>query len=538
MQKRVLFVAMGTFFVGVFFSFLAALSLHRTEKLAIRHEIQKDVENTALSLSRELTVGIEILYALRNQLASVKKMNESTFMQFAEKSMGRHQNIRAMEWAERVESAQRKGYENAVSADVKDFKINEKNEKEERVAVEDRQRYFPVRYITPYQSNENLIGFDLASNKEIFRALKMSWYQALPIATPDHRQKTSSKNSPFYIMLLPVFEGEPKTSAQRKEVLRGFLLVRFAVEDIFELATNSTVKESINLELLDKDFNQNQKVIYSHYVDLSTLYIDDLTYNTEPIFFSGREWLLRGTPSADYVKSRLSIAPKMIFFVGVFIFGLLAYIIYSLQHRALNIQQRVDAKTSQLRQANRKLEKMSKSDGLTGYNNRDYFEESTDAELKRAQRDKLPISMLLIDFDNIKQYNEQNGRVAGDRIIRLIGHAIADVLKRPGDLLARYEGGTFSVLLPNTQDGAPIASLCIDAIEHLKIPFDAKGKCITVSIGGVTVIDSHEMSGSKLLTYAEIALGKAIAMGRNQFFWIYYPEANQPQKEAEEKVSG
>lgn len=539
-ERKVLFLTIGTILIGVFFSFLSAISLHRSEKLAIQHEVQKDVENTAMSLSRELNIGIELLYALRNQFALVEQMDEATFVKFAEKSMDRHQNIRAMEWAEVVDGNEREHYEIDVSQDASSFKIVERKENAKHadlIEASERNRYFPVRYITPFKSNEHLLGFDLASNADMKGALEMSWYRGVPIATPNLRFKTALDADLAFIMLLPVFNGDPETNAQRKEALRGFLLVRFAVKDIFELATNNTVKESINLELLDKSANQEQNAIHRHFVDKADETAQALSFTSEAIFFAGRQWFIRGIPSAHYVQSRLSIAPHIIFLVGVFIFSLLAYIIYSLQHRALNIQQRVDAKTSQLRQANSKLEKMSMSDGLTGYHNKEYFDECTDAELKRAHRDRLPISLLFIDIDNIAGYNELNGRVAGDRIIRLIGHAASDILKRPGDLLSRYEGGMFSVLLPNTKDGAPIAELCLCAIQNLKIPFDLQGNIVTVSIGGVTVIDSQEVSADKLVTYAQIALGKAIAGGRNQSFWLYNPEEETAKKGHDKKGS-
>lgn len=526
--------------IGLFFSFLAAISLYQSEKLAIKYELQKDVENTVLSLSRELNIGIELLYALKNQLTMVGDINQAKFVAFSEIAMSRHPNIRSLEWAEVVQGKNRALFEADVGKEFSGFSIVESDLRGELISAAARKRYFPVRYVSPYQSNEHVLGFDLASIAVIKNALEMSWYRGVPIATPAFRFRQELGSPIGFIMLLPVFNGDPETDAQRKLALRGFLLVRFDVKDIFELAISNTVKESINLELIDKGFNKNNQVIYSNLVDISAKEMKALSVISEPIFFAGREWAIRGIPSADYLHSRLSIASQMIFLVGVVIFSLLAYLIYSLQHRALNIQQCVDAKTRQLRQANSKLEKMSKSDGLTGYHNREYFDECIDAELKRAHRDGLPISLLMVEIDYMSDYNDKNGRVAGDRLIRLIGNAIAEVLKRPGDLLARYDGETFAVLLPNTKEGCPIGDLCFNAIKCLQIPFDSgvkektKQKSVTVSIGGVTVMETQEVSAHGLVTYSGIALGKAVMSGRNKAIWLYSPEKNQPpSKEAD-----
>lgn len=100
MAKKMMASTLITVFIGLFFSFLAAMSLQRSEQQSVEHEIQKDVENAALSLGRELNIGIELLYALRNQVALSEEINEDAFVAFADSVMNRHPNIRSMEWAE------------------------------------------------------------------------------------------------------------------------------------------------------------------------------------------------------------------------------------------------------------------------------------------------------------------------------------------------------------------------------------------------------------------------------------------------------
>ncbi|OEE59279.1 diguanylate cyclase [Enterovibrio norvegicus FF-33] len=530
MAKKVLYSTIITVLVGLFFSFLAAMSLHQSEQQSIKHEIQKDVENAALSLGRELNISIELLYALRTQLIMHQDIDETSFGRLADSVMDRHPNIRAMEWAEFVLGDERELYESEAALEFALFEIVELSANGDLVKATSRDRYFPVRYITPYDVNQRILGFDLASRQSMEEALEMSWYRGVPIATPAMRLKREFEDNSGFLMLLPVFYGDPETDADRQSALRGFLLALFDVEDIFELAINSTVKESINLELLDVGLNTQGDVIYQNVVDLSEPPVTALSYTSTPIYFAGREWLLKGTPSPSYVNSRMSIYPHLIFFIGVLIFTLLAYLLYMLQHRALTVQKHVDAKTRELREANKKLEKMSKSDGLTGYCNRDYFEECIQAEVKRTQRDNLAISLIVIEIDNMSRYNTKHGRVVGDKAIRLIGQAVSDTLKRPGDLLARYGGETFAILLPNTKDGAPIAQLCIDAVKTLKLPFDkeAGSQIMTISIGGVSVLNSDEIDATKVIAYAEIALGKAINAGRDQCSWIYTEESKQP----------
>lgn len=140
---------------------------------------------------------------------------------------------------------------------------------------------------------------------------------------------------------------------------------------------------------------------------------------------------------------------------------------------------------------------------------------------------------MIIEIDNMSKYNAKHGRVAGDKVIRLISQSISDTLKRPGDLLARYGGETFAVLMPNTKDGAPIAQQCMAAVSELKLPFDKEEgqEIMTVSIGGVTILDVSHLEELKVVSYAELALGKAVMQGRNEYQWMYVPEINQLQTE-------
>lgn len=530
MVKRLLSSAIITVLVGLFFSFLAATSLYQSEQQSIEHEIQKDVENSALSLSRELNISIELLYALRNQLVMIDSLNEGSFVALADEVMDRHPNIRAIEWAEFVPAKDRELYEAEAALEFSLFEIVELNDDGNLMPVGQRSQYFPVRYVTPYQENQNVVGFDLGSRSTMKNAIMMSWYRGVPIATPAMRFKREFEDHSGFLMMLPVFFGDPETDADRQSALRGFLLAVFDVSDIFNLAINNTVKESINLELMDKGLNSQSDVIYRNGADLTLTPVEVLSYTSDPIYFAGREWQLRGTPSEAYVDERMSVYPQLIFFIGVLIFSLLAYLLYTLQHRAMTIQRRVDEKTRELREANKKLEKLSKTDGLTGCYNREYFDESVVAEVRRTRRDNLLLSLMIIEIDNMSTYNANEGRVAGDKAIRMISQAIADTLKRPGDLLARYSGETFAILLPNTRDGAPIAEQCINAVAALKLPFNKEegvGR-ITVSIGGVTITDVSALDERTVVSYAEVALSKAVMAGQGQCNWVYVPEVNQP----------
>jgi diguanylate cyclase (GGDEF)-like protein len=167
------------------------------------------------------------------------------------------------------------------------------------------------------------------------------------------------------------------------------------------------------------------------------------------------------------------------------------------------------------------LESISLVDALTGMPNRRRFDEAIEAEWKRAAREKTQLSMLMIDIDHFKQYNDHYGHGAGDACLQLIAAALLAGVSRPADLVARYGGEEFVAILSNTDRKAAvhIATRLCESIRDLKLPHAHSGVAsfVTVSIGCATMIPTGETSSSKaLFDEADKMLYKAKNSGRNR----------------------
>ncbi|MFA6808583.1 MAG: diguanylate cyclase [Eubacteriales bacterium] len=173
-------------------------------------------------------------------------------------------------------------------------------------------------------------------------------------------------------------------------------------------------------------------------------------------------------------------------------------------------------------QQHKLLENLIGIDGLTGIKNRRYLNAFLEKEWKRTLRSNSPLSLIMIDVDFFKKYNDYYGHAAGDHALKSVAKALSLVLKRPTDILARYGGEEFVVVLPDTKAyGARLLAEKIRAsIEELKIPHDKSEvtKYLTISIGGVTYSDSDN-SSKKLLDAADQMLYKAKNLGRNRVVW-------------------
>ena len=174
---------------------------------------------------------------------------------------------------------------------------------------------------------------------------------------------------------------------------------------------------------------------------------------------------------------------------------------------------------AQLAEANLNLQKLSSIDVLTGIANRRSFDETLKKEWFRTMRADKPISLLMIDIDFFKLYNDHYGHQGGDNCLKKVVTGLQMNLHRETDFLARYGGEEFSVILPETElSGAhKVAEEMHQAIKALRIEH-AKSKVekfVTISIGVSSVIPQQSMAPEVLITAADQALYKAKEEGRN-----------------------
>lgn len=172
-----------------------------------------------------------------------------------------------------------------------------------------------------------------------------------------------------------------------------------------------------------------------------------------------------------------------------------------------------------LKQQADQLNYLALRDGLTGLFNRREFDERFDRECRASQRGKTPLSLLMMDIDYFKRFNDSYGHQAGDDCLQRVATVIKEQMQRGRDLAARYGGEEFICLLPETEaEGAlAVAEKVRQAVEQLAIPHQAAGEhqVVTISVGVATAILS-DPDGAELLRRADASLYNAKAAGRNR----------------------
>ena len=176
--------------------------------------------------------------------------------------------------------------------------------------------------------------------------------------------------------------------------------------------------------------------------------------------------------------------------------------------------------TRQLSYLNSMLTRLSLIDGLTGIANRRNFDRVHDLEWRRASRNNHEISLIMIDIDHFKAYNDHYGHQGGDECLRLVARTLKEALRRPGDALCRYGGEEFGVILPETsREGAlTVAENLRLAIDQAKIPHRASTIAghVTLSLGVATLLPAGILNFKQLIEEADQSLYQAKVLGRNR----------------------
>lgn len=161
-------------------------------------------------------------------------------------------------------------------------------------------------------------------------------------------------------------------------------------------------------------------------------------------------------------------------------------------------------------------------DKLTGIANRGAFDTSLEREWLLAQRMRVPVSVIMIDVDFFKKYNDRYGHQAGDDCLSRVAKALAGTVRRSSDMLARYGGEEFVALLfhMSRDDALMLAEALRRAVEAMNIEHrDNRLGVVTISLGGATCIPDKESLPEDLLRKADAALYQAKTEGRNQVAW-------------------
>lgn len=229
---------------------------------------------------------------------------------------------------------------------------------------------------------------------------------------------------------------------------------------------------------------------------------------------------LGGVVVLDNMPPRL-LGPIVIMVLATIVFTLVAnYTLERDERRNYLLTLRERALVQELAQTHERLMDLSKVDGLTELANRRHFQDYLEQVWRRAQPDRAPLALLMVDVDHFKKYNDRYGHPAGDAALRQVARVLESNVRRPGDLVARYGGEEFVAVLPQTsaETALLVAERVRAAIEALALRHEVSNvaRVLTVSVGVAHGVAGEVASPEALLKQADQALYQAKREGRNR----------------------
>ena len=490
---------------------------------AFEEEFIAKVNDLSSEIEREINSDLEVLRFFKGFYDSSQSVSSEEFKRFTSTALQRHRSVRAMEWIPKVSRNERSHVEQARQLEFPDFQITERLNQGEMIRAGDRPEYFPVYFVEPYLGNELALGFDLGSSEPRRTALmraSVSGQLALTAGIELVQDKPGNKG---FLALMPVYQDKINQPVGRYDLLSGFVLGVFRVDAIVEKVLDkqrNRDNKGIYFEILDTtDASDGELLFSAENVTEKGRLVTELAHRKNLISVGGRIWDINAMPNKAYVTAHKDSTAEWVLMTGIaftlIVFAYLVIIVKQTKQTQLLVEQR----TSQLHIANQKLELLSLTDALTGVVNRRGFDQTLETECKRAIRENSAITLLIIDVDHFKSYNDHYGHLAGDDCLKKVAAAIAKIPCRLGDVVARYGGEEFAMILPSTEDiGAAVGERCRAAVEQLKIPheYSPVASYVTVSVGATTLHPDQTTDPLELVKKADEAMYLAKSSGRNK----------------------
>jgi diguanylate cyclase (GGDEF)-like protein len=519
--------------LGTALSLLFAVVVWQLEQVEVRDRFERDAVHLATSAASALQSDLSTLYALGAFYTSSEVVTGSEFRSFTQTLLENHPSVQALGWVPRILGSERATFETTFN-----LPITELDPDGTLIPAQERAEYLPVAFTAPMSGNEALLGFDLTSIPSRLEALRRARDTGEAAVTRRLTLVQDLESGYGVRAHLPLYQaGIPLgTVEQRQEALKGFVTLDLHLGTVIESALAPHGFMGLQLLVCDDDASLDSRFLYGIGVaePEGTLRCTDtpatgLQYQ-ETFVLADRSWSLLVTPAPGRYALAASWRPWLLLLLGLTLTALLTSHLRLLHRRAqelsasqrsmrYEIQQR-KAIEKWLHDANEELSRLATEDKLTGLANRRRFDAVLKREWHQAQRSHAPLSLILLDIDRFKVFNDHYGHEAGDRVLQQVATALRSIVQRPSDLVARYGGEEFAVILPDTPaDGAlALAENMRKAVEAVELALEdrAEPSPLTISLGVGTYLGEPALTVHTYVERVDKALYAAKQQGRNR----------------------
>ncbi len=330
--------------IGMASSFLAFRYTQDRERSLAQARFERNAVNISASLSKDIHRYVEFLHSVRRFFDASKEVDRNSFHVFCAGPIRQNPGIQAMEWVPRIRHAERKAYERAARRDgYASFVLTDRNGDGTLITAGEREEYFPVYYVEPYQGNESALGHDPQLPARL-DALTKARDSGAVVASGRFTLIQERENQAGVALFLPVYEGGvPETLEERREQLIGYAEGVFRIGDMVEASLAGLSLDEVGLQLTDRTDPAHPELIFSRGKPPSGA--NAIRYMTA-LDFGGRQWSLDLYPTAPVGKG-LPL-DGLVLGGGLFITALVGAYLFAETSRNTQIARTVEERTTEL----------------------------------------------------------------------------------------------------------------------------------------------------------------------------------------------
>ncbi len=507
--------------LGILLSAALAWHLRSLETERIDQQFRREIDRHSVTIEHLLLQHYEIVHGLANALGLLDRPEPEYFNQLCEPVQRRHPVIKSLAWYWQVDDTGRQELEQQLQHSYPRFAIKAFDVAADSASLarantltprSQAPDYMPMVAIVPTSRIASAyLGLDLYSLPALAPGLAgaaaSDGIYVSGAYWPAHDDALSF--AAFY----PIYRPFP---TDQESEFAGFVSATFAIESIFK----QEMEENLQHWAVRIAASPNvgfDTAVFSTSPSREPL-ARDHSYHRKIDAGADRYWDIDVVPSRAYITQQRSNVPLGALLTGLAITGVIYYLWLNQLYRTHNIELLVARRTEELSKANKRLRELSQTDALTGVANRRLFEERMQQEFLRLRRSRKSLSLMMIDVDYFKSYNDYYGHQKGDATLERIARCIAATVNRPADLVARYGGEEFIVLLPDTDESAlELGRDILHAVRRLNIPHARSNSSdrVTVSIGFGHAPANQLKTPKQIILAADQAMYFAKASGRD-----------------------